>query len=668
METIKQLPDQQPEINELVRIYAKEKGISEAAAWSILTRTWIPKAQIFDTYGLPGSGSNNNSYGQSQPNIAAELLAGKQNTSIQRLELEYRLKQLEYRDKTEAREEQKIELEKERIKNDKEVALAKLQLEKETAAQRIEQENKRLQSEKETAAQRIEQENKRLQSKEDFDAKLLLIQAGKKPEDAVEKFYERLFNEKKENDQSLEKLRKEHSDQLQKLENSIKNKSSPEDVFEQLEKLKKVEKGMMETTLTSLEAYGVDTKALRKVAKMEEKTQEGGIYEVGKKIWNDLVKPNIDKAQRELSPPPQQQQYSPTPEQAEQQREYQRRIAAEQERIKTEVIRKQEDNAKLQAQLDQERQIHDQRQQLEDRAIQLGIAINPTMTDRQISDLIIRQEFIYEQGRAQRDKLVAHAISIGITPDPSLTNEQLFDIIEHRESEIEQHRKSEIEQYEKMKKEQETRWQQEEKPIPAVQPVIMSGVEMPTQTEQQADLKEKRLAVDTIAKGLGLEPQVDEELIKPPEVSKETEEFLSGREGQAAEHRDTVVQVAESIKEVADVPHEPEPESQDTAPKKKSGKRKDKQEKQPNTYQVVRDDGEPVGDVEAKNPHGAAMKAARIIGAAEDAPVIIKISGGGLDKEQSYEVAMTSTEGRGGKQIQIAKAKRVFTEATYHEK
>ncbi len=652
METIPPLSTNQPEINELVRIYAKEKGISEAAAWAALNKVWIPKAQIYDVYGLPSQPQS-----QQQPNLTAELMAGKQNISIQKLELDYKIRQLEYQEKTEARireaqerlearEAQKLELEKEKIKNDKELALAKLDLEK-TIADR-----------------KAEQESRRINSKEDFDAKLLLIQAGKKPEDAVEKFYERLFEEKKENDQSLEKLRKEHSDQLQKLENSIKNKSSPEDVFDQLEKLKKVEKGMMETTLTSLEAYGVDTKALRKVAKMEEKAPDGGIYEVGKKIWTDFLKPNIDKAQRELTPPSQlssqqqQQQYSaPTSEQVEQQREYQRRIAAEQERIKAEVIRKQEENARLQAQLDQERQIHDQRQQLEDRAVQLGIAINPTMTDRQISDLIVRQEFIYEQGMAQRDKLNAHAISIGITPDDSLTNEQLFDIIEHRESEIEQHRKSESEaefraiseQYKKKKE------QQEEKLTSVVQPVIMA-VEMPTQAEsQQKDTEEMRRAVDTIYTGL-IEPQVDikEELTKPLEISKETEEFLSGQAGQQVQAEPPKSSGADLI--------EPEPEGQSgEAPKKKGRKKKDKQdkqEKQPNTYQVTREDGEPVGDVEAKNPHGAAMKAARITGATDESPMTLKISGGGLDKEQKFKVSMSEVMNRGKKSL-VAKAERL---------
>jgi hypothetical protein len=647
METIPPMSTNQPEINELVRIYAKEKGISESAAWGALTKVWIPKAQIYDIYGLPSQPQLQ----LQQPNVTAELMAGKQNVSIQKLELDFKVRQLEYQEKTEARareaqerlearEAQKLELEKEKIKNDKEIALTKLELDK-TIADR-----------------KSEQESRRIESKEDFDAKLLLIQAGKKPEDAIEKFYERLFEEKKSQDEHIEKLRKEHSDQLQKLENSIKNKSSPEDIFEQLEKLKKVEKGMMETTLTSLEAYGVDTKVLRKAAKIDEKKSEDaidGVYKVGKKLWEDYIVPNIDKAQRELSPPPQGGQ-SPTPEQAEQQREYQRHIASEQERIKTEVIRKQEENAKLQVQLDQERQILAQRQNLEDRAAQLGIAVNPSMTDRQISDAIVRQEFILEQGMAQREKLDAHAISIGITPDPSLTNAQLFDIIEHRESEIEQHRKSEIEResllrlrhIERMNKEQEI----EVKKVPTEAQTESPPILTPTPVQAEPESQHTKQGVAEVT-------DIKEELTKPPEISKETEEFLSGREGQTIEHRDTVVQVAENIKEVAD---QPEPEPQDKKITKTKGRKKqdrqDKQEKQPNTYQVVREDGEPVGDVEAKNAHGAAMKAARITGATDESPVTLKISGGGLEKEQTFKVSVAEVMNR-GKKTQVAKAERI---------
>lgn len=408
--------------------------------------------------------------------------------------------------------------------------------------------------------------------------------------------------------------------------------SSAESFINQMQEYKKMQDQFLTLTFDTLEARGFDKdqiSIMKKAAKIEEAKQDTTVdtlLEVGKNIYKNYIKPNIDKAERELSPPQQQQQqYSgPTPEQAEQQREYQGRLAAEQERVKAEVIRKQEENTKLQAQLDHERQILAQRQQLEDQAIQLGIAVNPAMTDRQISDLIVRQEFIYEQGKAQRDKLDAHAISIGITPDDSLSNEQLFDEIEHREAEIEQYRK-------------EIREQEAKKPSPTMQPVTMPAEE----TFTQAD---KRLAVEV---------DIHEELTKPPEVSRETEEFLSGAQVQAE---------PSGSEQTSEPEFEPEPEGQsEEAPKKKGRKKKDrqdKQEKQPNTYQITRDDGEPVGDVEAKNPHGAAMKAARITGATDESPVTLKISGGGLDKEQMFKVSMAEVMNR-GKKTWVAKAERV---------
>ncbi len=403
------MTSEDPDINYLIKVVAKDQAISEPAAWNIIRNKWTPNSQLAGI--LTPENSN------MHQNISSTLIENKQSVSLEKMRQDFELRKLEMEEKRELRDQRKIDFEEKKLVVEKEIALAKILSEKEINTARIEHE-------KEIAASRIEMEQKHLAQKVDFDQKLLLIQA---------------------------------------------NKTGTGDMFEQINQVNKLEQTFSDRMIARAEALGVDAATLKKITGSSK--SEG--FNFNKLL--DLAAPFIEtagKKQQEIQnipsgleksqqiqssqEPPQQQNQGPTSEQIAQQREYERRIAAEQERIKTEVIKKQEENAKLQAQLDQEKHTFAQRQQLEDRAIQLGIAINPTMTDRQISDLIVRQEFIYEQGRAQRDKLDAHAISIGITPDPSWTNETLFDMIEDREAEIGQSRA------EGLKKEQEVLNEQKE--------------------------------------------------------------------------------------------------------------------------------------------------------------------------------------------------------------
>lgn len=674
------------ELNEIIKAYAEKKGITPTDAMLEFKKNFVHRSEVSDT-ALNSMKPYNTSL--PLPDVSEDLTHAV--TESSRVEM----KKLEI-------ESRRIDADMKRVDAEqRKQDLAEKKLEYEMAFQRekLDREEK-LQQRKLDAEETWRQRQASIAEERSAMERLILLQSmtGKKPDELVEmmksqsgmalemvkaqasgteKMYQTLLDQKNaerdremeiktalakieaERDIKLGELKQEAdaetATQMQMLVDKMEEKfgtkitekmpSSAEAFITQMTEYKKMQDQFLTLTFDTLEARGFDKDqiaTMKKAAKIEEQKQDttvDKVWEVGKKIWKDYVEPNIDKAQKELSPP----QYNqggqiqpplytgPTPEQIEQQK----RVEAD--RLRQEMTAKQKEKELLEAQIKHERQIYEQRQQLENRAIELGIPISVDMTDRQISDLIIRQEFALEQVRTERLKLEARAMTLGIPFDDTLPSDQLFDIIEHREAEVEQQhlrgRHAASQHMGTIHVAENTKPREEQVISEAV-----VGTQAPIPKEQTEP------ATQT--------PQIDihNELIKPPEVSKETEEFLKGMPASVPE---------------ADAPQEvPKEELQEA--KKKGRKKKDKQgkpeqekqEKQGVIYHVIREDGEPVGDIEAKNPHGAAMKAARIIGA-EDASINIKISGGGLDKEQSYEVAMVSTERHDGKQIQVAKANRV---------
>lgn len=392
-------------------------------------------------------------------------------------------------------------------------------------------------------------------------------------------------------DMLINKMDEKFGSRIEKMPNSA------DSFITQMQEYKKMQDQFLTLTIDTLEARGFDKdqiSIMKKAAKIEEAKQDttvDKVWEVGKKIWKDYVEPNIDKAQRELSPPPQ-QQYSSYPsgleatsEQIEQQREYQRRMAAEQERIRIETLRKQEENARLQAQLEQERQIHAQRQHLEDRAIQLGIVIDPAMIDRQISDAIVRQEFILEQVRAEREKLEVQAFSVGITLDPSLTNEQVFDMIEHREANLEN--------------------------IRAVQ------------LKQESEEKRRR---ELISKSIDLGISFDRNI-----SNEEIAALIEKQEAIMSE------ECEEEAKKTQIDPIEPDIVAEKTIPDAQPAKRCRKQKPIQKFIVTKEEDGTVVGEVDARDARGAALSVAGTLGGTVDSPVRVKVTKEGTEGEKTFE-------------------------------
>lgn len=336
----------------------------------------------------------------------------------------------------------------------------------------------------------------------------------------------------------------------------LKSTSSADDFVTKMEEYKKMQDKFLSLTFDALEARGFDKDQLslmKKAAKIEEKKQEGTVdklYDLGKRFWKDYVEPEMDKAKKELEPPPTDQA----------QTEEQRRAEEEQVRKEVEARERQlaAENAKLHQELENEKNalaLQRMRQGLENRAAGLEIPFDQSTTNQQLYDLIVQQEQLQDPIYQERQKLEAQAREMGLDFDPSMTNAQLFDAIEKHEAIMERERQ-----------------------------IAKNNVE----------LEAKGLQESTV-------------------IEAESEIEILGND---------------NVEEVA-----VEPENKPQKPKNKN--KKEEQESRLKKFLITRDDGSLLGDFEAKNAFGAAMKLPVIDGTK---PVKIKVQEEGGNKVMEYEV------------------------------
>jgi hypothetical protein len=111
-----------PDINEIVKIYADRKGLSEAGAWAAIRGSFVPKNEVLDIIKQP----------QSQPRIT-DLVAQKNSKdgelAIEKMKLELDYKRFERQEKVDAEEradrKRKIELDESRLALEREIQLRK---------------------------------------------------------------------------------------------------------------------------------------------------------------------------------------------------------------------------------------------------------------------------------------------------------------------------------------------------------------------------------------------------------------------------------------------------------------------------------------------------------------------------------------------------------------
>ncbi len=612
-----------PDINEIVRIYAKEKGLSETAAWAAIRGTFVPKSEVLNII----ESQIRTAQGQTgqQPSRISELLTQRGDMTLERLRLELETKKLEMAEKAEAREkamqerneareQRKIELDEQKLALEKEIELKKLELEEKKHQSEDRWRQTKEESEEKWRRSKEESEEKWLRSKEEFDQKLLLVQSGKKPDEALEmvknqeKFYERILDErshhseevgglKEDAEKKLKEIKSEMDTRFDKFVKEYQSKPASDDFINKMKEYKKMQNEFLDMTFDTLEARGFDRKSLdemRKVTNIKAKEQESGIgkfWDLGKVLWKNYVEPAADKATKELNAAPSGLENKVSPE-------IEKRIREETEAKATQL---KAENEVLQMQLEEEK--------------------------KRIQSL-----------QEERRKLESTASQLGIPYDDTITNEQLFYWIEHQEAVLGQ---------QKAATERRTALEQQEERarraiIPQAQEVAVPEA-IDAHQAQKVPEPEQNIEVTPPAKQEDI-INIQEELAKPREISAETQEFIS------SSGLDGGLIVAEKL-EV-----EEEQELGEKSKTQKNTKIKNQGKTSKRVFSVS--NGTQVIEVESMNHKGAALGVAKQFGGTEEAPVRVKV----VDKsgeEREYETFSTERESSKGKKWMAPRVKAV---------
>lgn len=357
-----------PDINELVRLYAKDKGLSDTAAWAAIRTTVVPRSEVLN---ILSDHNQSKSQGGGQSKLA-EIIAEKQNTSLE-------MKRLEMQERTEAREQRRLEIEESRLALEKEIQMRKLEI-----------------------------EERRQQSKEDFDRTLLLLQTGKKPDEVEmvknqERFYERLLEAKTDHMTELMKLRAEIEDRANKGD------TSAQDFIKRMNEYNEMQDTVIRSSLGFLRSRGVSEDQLEAMSKSVNKQDDGSIgkiWDVAKTVWKQ-IEPKINVPQQ-------------TPEQ---------QLALQRQAFEQQRLQKEREDA-LRKQVEEEaRKLEEHNTLLEQEKIKL----------KQIEETNRQFEAQYIE---QRNDLVKKAMDRGVLVDGSMTNEQIFVLLEQADARAERNRKT----------------------------------------------------------------------------------------------------------------------------------------------------------------------------------------------------------------------------------
>ncbi len=597
-----------PDINEIVRIYAKEKGLSETAAWAAIRGTFVPKSEVLNIIE-----SQNRAYqGQAgyQPSRLTELIAQKSDASVEKLRLELEVKKLEILEKTEAkkvemaergeaREQRKMDIDEAKLVHDKEVQMRRLEL-----------------------------EEKRQQSKDDFNQMMLLIQSGKKPDEALEmvknqeKFYERILNERirhteevgnlKENaENKLKEIKSEMDSRFEKFIKEYQSKPASDDFINKMKEYKKMQNEFLDMTFDTLEARGFDRNqldAMRKVTNIKVKEQEssiGKLWDLTKLIYKDYIEPAADKASKEL-------QSAPSGLENKVSHETEKRIREETESKARQITA---ENEVLQKQLEEEKK---------------------------------RIQILQDERR----KLESTAHDLGIPYDDTITNQELFYWIEHQEAVLGQQkaaateRRAALEREERRARVRARVRASQEAAVPEAVPEVNEVHEVESGAQVYGVPQEQN--VETPQDKINIQ----EELAKPRETSQETIDFIKevgAGDGDAGE------------KLILPPEPKPKPEQEDEdkkpaeQPKKpKKGKRKALYSK----FTVYNSDGIEIAKVESTNHKNAGLKVANQLNGTPDSPVRISVSNESGEQKQ-YDAYSAEIENHKGEKYNVPKVKAV---------
>ena len=550
-----------PSINEFIKAWADKRGISDVAAWNEFRIMAVPKTEIQNFIE-----SQIKTTTIAPPSRIAELLAQKNDNSIEKLRIELEYKKLDREEKAEKLEQDKLNLEREKIASTERIAALKLEF-----------------------------EEKRQQSKDDFNQMMLLVQGGKKPEEALdmiknqEKFYERLLDERLNHSEEMGNLKEDAEKKLRELKSEIESiKNHPNDIATRLKELKNTK----DEFIGILDTLGFDKNQLATAKSSNEQGVWGRLISKAEPFINELMK-QPQQASSGFSPSAQQQQQTISPE-------IEQRIRAETE-AKAEQIR--EENEKLMKQLEEEKKN-------------------------------------LQSWREERQKLESDANRLGVYFDNTISNEELFYTIEAQEAIAERSRERKSPNFNRDIQEPQQAFKTQ--PTPQTQP------QLPIQESVISGMPQQDINTDIYTDFL-------KEIEKPRETSPETDEFMKSSEEKEAVVVKAIVS-EKSSDQTTELKTEPERLEviTEVIPEKKKARSKSKN----HHFTIVREDDNSSTKLESPSARGAALKISNLFGGTEDAPVKVKVIDE-KGNEKKYDTFSKTKQIKSGKKVPFPRIKSV---------
>jgi hypothetical protein len=640
-------------MNTLARGLAKEKGITEVQALTLIKNEFMDRHETTETIkgmSIPARLGDYSGNGGSRvpPEDAYGVVTEQSRVEMRKLELEQ--KRLEADQKKADLEARKLELAEKKIESEE-----RLQREK------MEREDKYKQDQ-------IMLDRERLREDANYNRQMLMMNmGGKKPDEMMEflktqsqvtsEFYKaqgegqrglydtllkakdserdremtwktELAKIEADREVELAKLRQEDSktagstellvnmlaEGFEKLGDRLTaNKSG--DILAQIEEHNKFNQSLLKVAMPMLKAQGLSDDQLDVVKKqvgLEEKRQEGTIdklWTLGKLVWKDYVAPAADKAVKELDAAPSGLEPKISPE-------TEKRIRQETEAKAREIAA---ENAYLQQQLEEEKKriliLQEKRKKLESRANELGIHYDDSMSNNQLFDWIESQEAVLEQQKAASDRYAVQerARRVKITQIPQTSAENANDV----------HEKQEI----------------YKAAVPS-EPVIEASDAVIPQENRVPDDEPATPTDDSLA---NLKINIQEELAKTFETSDETKEFMEQAGVPGPDILDEKV---------------PETTKTDKTPRKRGGKRKDNKLKERHQFTIYKEDGTEIARVESIDHRGAGLKIANELKGTVDKPVRIKVADE-AEVIKQYDAYSAELENKSGAKYPVPRVKEV---------
>lgn len=465
------------DVNYLTKLVANDQGLSDTAAWALIKGNFVPKSEVLNIIEQTTRANQPGLGGQQQSRIS-ELIAQKNDSSIEKF-------RLELEEKAEARrleaEIRKIELE-EKAEARRDIAESRrMELEEKKDAReqlRLETERKRLEIQEDYNRRKLEQEDKfkdeqikieRDRQREDATLTKQMALA-QKSQDIVREYYERLFKEREETDKKLMKLRDE-----------LGSKTPGDTLSEFSENQKKI----IGITADILKTQGLDPSKLLKATNLNPEKEDGFIDKIIQ-IGGSYLK---NRAPAQLTP-------EQTLEQQQQAAEQQRLAREREEKLRRDVDAEAARLTAEYASLEKEK--------------------------ARLKQIVETNKALQERYFEQRNILITKALDIGVPVNDAMNNEEIFMAIEKRDAEIEREHMIATQQREIERQKQA---QAEAEAIAEIEIAEVTEAAKAEQVVKTSEITETPEITDITDTTDNIEPKIESEIIEPT-VEMEQENLL----------------------------------------------------------------------------------------------------------------------------------------------